>query len=141
MTLHMTTIMIRLLALICVIPMLALADPTVSFQTHYLPLGPQDSSVAIAADGAGNVFIVLKIVDSSGKPSVRVMKTDPNGKIMTHFDFGQGVTPAGAAIGVVSTSNRKTSVKEVIERRPSPRTACSSVYRALYVVLRRCVPA
>jgi uncharacterized protein (TIGR03437 family) len=27
-----------------------------------------------------------------------VMKTDPNGKIITHFDFGQGVTPAGAAI-------------------------------------------
>jgi uncharacterized protein (TIGR03437 family) len=53
-----------------------------NFATHYIPLGTNDSSIAILADAAGNIFIVSQIGDANGF-AVRTTKTDPNGRILS----------------------------------------------------------
>ncbi len=92
------TITIRFVTLLCTILAPMFADPTLSFRTHYLPLGPKDSSVSVAADAVGNVFILLKVIDLAGNPINRVLKTDATGSIMTHFDFAEGVTLTAISI-------------------------------------------
>ena len=70
-----------------------ICDAQVNFQTRYISLGSQDTSVAISADASGNIFIV-----SSTNNAIRATKTDPNGNVLAVLDFGQGVIPAAAAV-------------------------------------------
>ena len=86
---------LRLIVLVCATASLACAG---SLQTHYIQLGTQDTSVAIVADAAGDLFVVSDILDSSHNPSIRVTKTDPNGNVVAVLNFGQGVTPYGAVV-------------------------------------------
>ena len=86
---------VKLGALTCAVASLACAA---SFQSHYIQLGTRDTSVAIEADAAGNLFIVSDILDAAHNSSIRVTKTDPNGNVLGVLNFGQGVTPYGAAI-------------------------------------------
>jgi uncharacterized protein (TIGR03437 family) len=59
-------------------------------------IGNQGVAIALAADGAGNLFTVSAFQDESGQPQIRVIKTDPNGAPLAVFSFlGQG--PAQAA--------------------------------------------
>lgn len=81
---------------VCAIAGLACASGQVSFVSHYIGLGTQDSSVAIAADAAGDIFIVSAI-GPLNSPSIRVTKTDPNGEVLAVMNFAPGVKPAGAA--------------------------------------------
>ena len=88
---------IKAIPLIWATATLACAASTVSFQTHYISLGAQDTSVAIAADAAGDIFIVSKTV-LPGSSAIHVTKTDPHGNVVATFDYGQGLSPAGAAV-------------------------------------------
>lgn len=65
----------------------------VSFQSHYISLDTQDSSVAILADAGGEIFIV-----SAHNSTTRVTKTDPSGKVIGVLDLVQKVSPSAAAI-------------------------------------------
>jgi hypothetical protein len=85
----------KLVFLTCAIAALACAAPPFSFQSHYLQLGTGDTSVAIVADPAGNVFIVSAIAAKIG--TVRVTKTDPSGKVIAVMNFGM-TGPYGAAV-------------------------------------------
>jgi uncharacterized protein (TIGR03437 family) len=76
----------------------ASAGATVSFQTHYLPFGQQESPVAIACDAAGDLFIVTQVLDPMLHSSVRIFKTDPQGRVVGKMDLADGVTPADAAV-------------------------------------------
>jgi uncharacterized protein (TIGR03437 family) len=87
----------RLVPIICAIAGLAGAATPVSFQTHYIRLGAQDTSVAIAADGAGNMFIVSQ-TGASPQTAIRATKTDPQGNVVAVLDFGQGFGPTSAAV-------------------------------------------
>jgi uncharacterized protein (TIGR03437 family) len=89
----------KVISFICAITALACAAPPASFQTHYIPLGGQDVSVAIATDAAGNIFVVSKTVDSPGAVGIRATKTDPQGNLLATLAFAPGVTPSGAAVG------------------------------------------
>jgi uncharacterized protein (TIGR03437 family) len=77
---------------------LACAASPVGFQTHYISLGTQDTSIAILADSAGDIFIVSETLDAAHNPAIRVTKTDPLGNAVAVMDLGQGFKPAGAAI-------------------------------------------
>lgn len=85
---------------------------------RYLDIGnpSQAASKLLASDSGGNLFTVSSTVELSGKPQIRVIKTDPQGREIGSFDFGgSSVTlpdvPSGAAIDpqgnlvIVGTSN------------------------------------
>jgi uncharacterized protein (TIGR03437 family) len=74
------------------------AGQTVNFQSHYIRLGTQDSSVAMAADAGGNLFIVSELLDATHNSSVRVTKADPMGNVVASLDFGPGVKPYAVAV-------------------------------------------
>ena len=76
----------------------AYAATPVSFQTHYISLGPQDTSTAIAADSAGDIFIVSNLTVNSGQPAIRATKTDPQGNVIGSFDFGVNSHANAAAV-------------------------------------------
>src|SRR5579863_2122044 len=65
-----------------------------------LPEGAQPQSVV--ADASGNLFIVANIVEPSGRPQIRVLKTDLQARTLASFDFGGSSlahdTIAGAAV-------------------------------------------
>lgn len=71
---------------------LACAASPLSFQTHYISLGTQDTSVAVLTDGASNVFVVSNLYLGG----VRVTKTDPSGNVVAIKNFGQEAN--GAAV-------------------------------------------
>jgi uncharacterized protein (TIGR03437 family) len=52
----------------------------------------------LAADASGNIFTVLNVVEPSGKPQMRVVKTSIQGTTVGTFDFGGSSTdtPSGA---------------------------------------------
>src|SRR5712692_563863 len=62
---------------------------------HYpdLPTGARPQ--ALVADFAGNLFIVANIVKSTGRPQIRVQKTDSHGNTLASLDFGGSNTGAG----------------------------------------------
>ncbi|HJT89811.1 MAG TPA: SBBP repeat-containing protein [Bryobacteraceae bacterium] len=55
---------------------------------HYVDIGDQGESRLLAADGAGNVFVVSNVIEPWGQPQIRVTKMDPNGKVLAVLDFG-----------------------------------------------------
>lgn len=60
-------------------------------------IGNQGGASAVAADAAGDLFVVSTFQDQSGHSQIRAIKTDPNGAQMAVFNFpGQG--PAQAVI-------------------------------------------
>jgi len=75
----------------------ALAHGQVSLQSHYIGLSSHDSSVAIAADASGNLFIVSRI-GNGVNPSIRVNRTDPSGNVTATLNFGQGMSPSAAIV-------------------------------------------
>jgi uncharacterized protein (TIGR03437 family) len=80
--------------IIGVVASLACSAQPVSFTTHYISQGPQDSLVAIVADSGGNIFVVAGLWGFG----IRVTKTDPLGNVTASMDFAKGVRPYGAAL-------------------------------------------
>jgi uncharacterized protein (TIGR03437 family) len=70
------------------------------FVARYLPVGATGSSDLLAVDASGNFFVVATVVEPSGSPQIRAIKTDPQGNEIASFDFGSGSgdTPSGAAV-------------------------------------------
>jgi len=57
----------------------------------------------IATDASGDIFIVANVAESSGRPQIRAIKTDPLGNPLASFDFGGSSEtfpdlPSGAAV-------------------------------------------
>ena len=67
---------------------------------RYLQLGDQSQARLLASDSAGNLFAVSTVVKPSGRPQIRVIKTDPQGNVLASFDFGGSSrdVPNGAAV-------------------------------------------
>lgn len=57
-------------------------------QAHYLDTGNHFQARVLANDGTGNLFIVSNTIAISGRPQIRVIKTDPQGNILASLDFG-----------------------------------------------------
>jgi hypothetical protein len=82
---------------------------------RYLDIGGQSGlSVALATDGSGNHYVVSSVIEPSGRPQIRVTKTDSQGNTLAAFDFGGsgGDTPAAVAVdgqGDVFVAGTKTS--------------------------------
>jgi uncharacterized protein (TIGR03437 family) len=87
-----------LAVLACATGAVAWAGSPVSLQTHYIRLGAQDTSVAIAADATGNIFVVSQTLGADHTPAIRVTKTDPAGNIAAVMDFAPGVSPSAATV-------------------------------------------
>ncbi len=62
---------------------------------NYVDLPSSARPKALAADAAGNLFIVSQIVEPSGRPQIRALKTDPQGKTLASLDFGGSNNGAG----------------------------------------------
>jgi len=58
-----------------------------------LPLGARPQ--VLAADTAGNLFIVSNVVDPSGRPQIHVLKTDSQGNTIASLEFGGTSVGAG----------------------------------------------
>src|SRR6266404_83006 len=88
---HMRAIRV-VLELSCLATTLAVANsPQVSANqviAHYVDIGDQGQSRVLAADGAGNLFVVSTIIEPWGRPQIRVTKTDPTGNVLASLDFG-----------------------------------------------------
>ena len=73
------------LELSCLAATLAVANSTqVSANhviAHYVDIGDQGQSRLLAADGAGNLFVVSAIIEPWGRSQIRVTKTDPAGNV------------------------------------------------------------
>ncbi len=72
------------------------ADAANHFLTRYLDVGdagglPQ--ARLLAADGAGNLFVVAMVTDPSGRGQIRVIKTDPQGNRLAQTEFGGNSVP------------------------------------------------
>jgi len=70
---------------------------------HYVDIGNQDMSELLAADSAGNLFVVSTVIEPWGSPQIRVVKLDAQGNTLASFDFGgtynfPADVPAGAAV-------------------------------------------
>src|SRR5437879_1495696 len=55
---------------------------------HYVDIGDQGQPELLAADSAGNLFVVSTIVKPWGRRQIRVSKTDPAGNVLASFEFG-----------------------------------------------------
>ena len=77
----------------------ALAQLPVGVNARYIDIGPAGQSVTMAIDEAGDNFAVSTVTEPSGRPQIRVTKTDPLGNVLAAFDFGGSGrdTPRGAA--------------------------------------------
>ena len=78
----------KLLFLLLQFIVAAVAAPPERAMAHYLDLPPNAQPWALAADAAGNLFIVTTIIEPSGRPQIRVLKTDPQGRTLARLDFG-----------------------------------------------------
>jgi len=79
----------------------ALAATPEQTLVRYVDLPPGAQPRALAADAAGNLFIVSNIVEPSGRPQIRALKTDSQGQILASLDFGGSLgsdTIAGAVV-------------------------------------------
>jgi hypothetical protein len=70
---------------------------------HYVDVGDQGQPELLAADSAGNLFVVSTIVKPWGRRQIRVTETDPAGNVLASFEFGgSGLfrpdTVSGAAV-------------------------------------------
>jgi beta-propeller repeat-containing protein len=96
------------LELLCLVARLAVANSTQLSSNqviaHYVDIGDQGQSRLLAADGAGNLFVVSTVVEPWG-PGIRVTKTDPAGNVLASLDFagnnglGTNVLSGAAADG------------------------------------------
>jgi uncharacterized protein (TIGR03437 family) len=70
------------------------------FVARYVPLGSSGVARLMTADASGNLFIVAKVVEPSGRSQIRAIKTDPEGNELTSFDFGGSSVdlPSGVAV-------------------------------------------
>ncbi len=94
---------IALLLLIGLFAVPAAPAATTPLQLTYLDIGSQSQAKLLAADGAGNLFVVSTVVLPSGRPQIGVIKTDPRGNALASFYFGGSSvtfpdTPSGAAV-------------------------------------------
>lgn len=76
----------------------ATASPQVLARYLNLPSNAQPQT--ITADGSGNLFVVSNVIERSGRPQIRVLKTDSQGATLASIDFGGSVgdTIAGAVV-------------------------------------------
>ena len=65
-----------------------IATSSAAVQTRYLDFATQGQSQLLAADPSGNLFVAGTVVEPSGTPQIRVVKTDPSGNVLASFDFG-----------------------------------------------------
>ncbi|HWB98104.1 MAG TPA: hypothetical protein VG672_15425, partial [Bryobacteraceae bacterium] len=67
---------------------------------HYLDIGGQGQARLLATDSAGNLYAVANVTEPSGRPQIRVIKTDPQVNVLATATFGssQTDTPAAAAV-------------------------------------------
>ena len=70
------------------------------FVARYVAIGASGSADLLAVDASGNFFIIATVLEPSGSPEIRAIKTDPQGNEIASFDFGSGSgdTPSGAAV-------------------------------------------
>ena len=87
-----------LLILPCLSATIAVANAN-SVAPRYVDFGEEGQSQLLVADALGDMFIVGKVVEPSGRRQIRVIKTDPQGNVLASFDFGGSATdtPASAA--------------------------------------------
>ena len=69
-------------------PTILVAASASQYQARYLNNGPGSQSQVLAADTAGNLFVASTVVESSGRPQIRVTKTDAQGNELAHLDLG-----------------------------------------------------
>jgi uncharacterized protein (TIGR03437 family) len=76
----------------------ATAGPQVLARYLNLPADAQPQT--ITADGSGSLFVVSNVIEPSGRPQIRVLKTDSDGATLASMDFGGSSrdTIAGAAV-------------------------------------------
>jgi uncharacterized protein (TIGR03437 family) len=84
-------------ALLFILIRAAIASPPNQFVVGYLPIGPSGSTSLLAADAHGNLFIVGTVTETSGRPQIRAIKTDPQGNELASLDFGGSLAAAAAA--------------------------------------------
>ena len=70
---------------------------------RYLALPPEARPRVLTADRSGNLFIISNIVEPSGRPQIRVLKTDSQGKTLASFDFGGSLGADVIAAAAVDT--------------------------------------
>ncbi len=86
------------------------------FVARYVPIGTSGSTSLLTVDASGNFFIVGTVTGPSGRPQIRVIKTDSQGSVLASFDFGGSSdngpdTPTAAAVDpqgnlvIVGTTN------------------------------------
>jgi hypothetical protein len=64
-------------------------NAAVDLQAHYVQIGPNDETVALAEDQNGNVFIG-SFVFVGGGYECSITKADQNGNVLTSFQFALG---------------------------------------------------
>lgn len=88
------------MAALCAVAVAATGQTALT--VRYLDIGGQSGqSVALATDGGGNHFIVSTVIEPSGRPQIRVTKTDSQGNTLAAFDFGGTAgrdTPSAVAV-------------------------------------------
>lgn len=77
--------MMRLAVLAAALAVAGYAATPVSFQTHYLPMDPQDGVYFVAPDPSGNLFVIQSL-NAQSTVSFRILKTDPDGNPLGSFD-------------------------------------------------------
>jgi hypothetical protein len=73
---------------VCALAPALYSAPPLSLTAHYLDIGVGGQSYALAADAAGNVFVASTAYEPSGRPVIRIIKTDAAGEVLAQFDFG-----------------------------------------------------
>jgi uncharacterized protein (TIGR03437 family) len=76
-----------LIALITLVLRVVAATPEQTL-VRYLALPPAARPRVLTADPSGNLYIISNLVEPSGRPQIRVLKTDSQGKTLASFDFG-----------------------------------------------------
>ena len=60
-------------------------------KAKYIDLPYAAQAQTMAADNAGDLFIVSNVTEPSGRPQIRVTKTDQSGVTLANIDFGGSV--------------------------------------------------
>src|SRR4029077_11182698 len=100
---------------------------------------------ALAADSAGNLFVVSNVTEPSGRGQIRVFKTDPQGKTLASMDFGgsqddgisgAAVDPQGNLVIVGATSSPDFPlVLPLISNAPQPAAFITKIDSQLKSIL------
>jgi len=67
---------------------------------NYIDLSYAAQAQTMAADNAGDLFIVSNVTEPSGRPQIRVTKTDQSGVTLANIDFGGSVSLLDIIAGV-----------------------------------------